>query len=233
MATARIDQEQNENTNKLLDELYAQHTPKFLNAWSAAFDEPAPCRINTFGIIDTARYPTENGILFIGRETNGWDDKDYQSGHLFREWLCDISQKGIRDRGEVSKHPNMWYNIGRWALMLQSPEIPIEILADIKEEAVTALGAVAFTNVNKVRGKSNAGTAYYKLAQTDLAKELLQKEVEIIRPKLIVTCGTYHVARDILSDYPGKIISMCHPAARKSKKSMLQELQKQIKEVCL
>ena len=60
--------------NAKLKALYDEYTPAFLSAWSDAFEEAAPCRMNEFGIIDIRRYDPENGVLFIGRETNGWDD---------------------------------------------------------------------------------------------------------------------------------------------------------------
>lgn len=92
--------------NAKLKALYDEYTPAFLSAWSDAFEEAAPCRMNEFGIIDIRCYDPENGVLFIGRETNGWDDKDYADGCLFREWLCDISRNGIQGRGHISKHLN-------------------------------------------------------------------------------------------------------------------------------
>lgn len=214
--------------NAKLKALYDEYTPAFLSAWSDAFEEAAPCRMNEFGIIDIRCYDPENGVLFIGRETNGWDDKDYADGCLFREWLCDISRNGIQGRGHISKHPNMWYNIGRWALLLQNPEVPIDSLAYLKEEAVDALGTIAFTNINKVRGKNKIGKEYYKLANTDVAKKLIQKEVDILKPKTVVACGTWWPAASLLSDCNCRMIRMNHPGARKSSRAMLQELKAQL-----
>lgn len=214
--------------NAKLKALYEEYTPDFLSAWTDAFGETAPCRINEFGIIDIHRYNLHNGILFIGRETNGWSDKDYEDGCLFRDWMCDISRSGVHGRGHVSKHPNMWYNIGRWALLLQSPDMPIDDLAKMKDEAINAIGTIAFTNINKVRGKNKIGKEYNQLTYTEVVKTLIQREVAIINPKIIVTCGTWRPVASFLPDYKGKIICMNHPGARKSSKAMLEELKAQL-----
>lgn len=214
--------------NAKLKALYEQYTPEFLSAWETAFKCSAPCRMNEFGIIDTHRYNADKAILFIGRETNGWSDEEYKNGCLFRDWMHDISRNGIKGRGHVSRHPNMWYNIGRWALLIQSPDTSIDELANAKDEAVDALGTIAFTNVNKVRGKNKIGKEYNELAYTDIVKELIQKEVAIINPKIIVTCGTWRPVSSFLPDFKGQIICMNHPGARKSSRKMLQELQAQL-----
>lgn len=218
----------NELINAELKTLYEEHTQKFLTAWSEAFGEMDPGRINEFGIIDTKRYDPENGILFIGRETNGWSDEDYANGCLFRGWLCDISRNGIKGHGHISRHPNMWYNLGRWILLLQNPETPLEVLSNLKAEAIDALGTIAFTNINKVRGKKRVGKEYYALANTDIAKKMIQQEIRILRPKTIVACGTKWPVESLLSDGDCKLICMNHPGARKSSRVMLQELKAQI-----
>lgn len=219
----------NAQINARLKALYDAYTPRILSAWSDAYDAPAPFRMNEFGIIDIQRYHAADGVLFLGRETNGWSDQDYADGCLFRDWLCDISRHGISGRGHVSSHPNMWYNIGRWALLLQDRETSLDLLARQKEEAIHALGTIAFTNINKVKGKNKIGREYHRLANTDVVRELLQKEVAVIQPSVIVACGTWQTAVSVLSDYHGKIICMNHPGARKSTKAMLQDLQGQIR----
>lgn len=229
MASTPFDIKNNTLINEKLKALYEEYTPNFLSAWSDAFGETPPCRINEFGIIDIRRYDSKNGILFIGRETNGWRDKEYENGCLFRDWLYDISCNGIQGRGHVSKHPNMWYNIGRWTLLLQHPEMSIDGLVNMKDEAINAIGTIAFTNINKVRGKNKVGKAYNKLANTDVVKTLIRKEVAIINPSVIITCGTWQSVASFLPDYTGKIISMNHPGARKSSQKMLEELKNQLK----
>lgn len=223
-----INAKDNALTNARLTALYEENTAEFLREWSAAFGEKSPCRMNDFGIIDIHRYNTANGILFIGRETNGWSDEDYESGCLFRSWMRDISQNGLEGRGHIKKHPNMWYNIGRWTMLLQSPNTPIDDLATAKDEAISALGIIAFTNVNKVRGRNVIGKEYNRLAYSEVSHKLLREEIAIINPKIIVCCGTWRPVADVLSNYNGHIFFMPHPGARKSTIAMLQDLKEQI-----
>ena len=72
------------------------------------------------------------------------------------------------------------------------------------------------------------GKEYYKLANTDVAKKLIQKEVDILKPKTVVACGTWWPAASLLSDCNCRMIRMNHPGARKSSRAMLQELKAQL-----
>lgn len=227
---AVINAKDNAVKNARLAALYKKNTEEFLFAWSKAFMQPPPCRMNEFGIIDIHRYDADNGILFIGRETNGWSDEDYVDGCLFRRWMRDIAQNGLEGRGHIKRHPNMWYNIGRWAIFLKSPRQSIDDIIYVKDEAIRALGTIAFTNVNKIRGKSAIGKEYQKLIKTDIVKKLIQEEVAIIKPKVIVCCGTWNQVAPLLSEYDGKILDMPHPGARTSTRTMLQKLKEQLKQ---
>ena len=59
-------------------------------------------------------------------------------------------------------------------------------------------------------------------------KNLIREEVSIINPRIIVACGTWYPLESYLPDYKGKIISMNHPAARKSSEAMLRNLKSQL-----
>lgn len=106
--------DRNAEINEILRNEYYSFTVPFLTEWSAAFDkEVPPSRINEFGIIDEKRYDTDKGVLFVGKETNNWDNEDYEKGILFRSWMEGITQHGLAGGDHISQHPNMWYNIGR------------------------------------------------------------------------------------------------------------------------
>lgn len=105
-----IDIAKNNELNAQLFTLYETYTQPFLSEWIKAFGTNAPPRINEFGIINEECYDADNGILFIGKETNGWDDSDFASGILFRTWMQNISLHGLGSEGHVKRHPNMWYN---------------------------------------------------------------------------------------------------------------------------
>ena len=110
-----VDIKKNNEINERLRNLYLRYTDAFLVAYAEAFRADPPPRINEFGIINTRKYDADNGILFIGKETNGWSDEDFNRGILFREWMRDISLNGFDGHGHVKRHPTIWYNMGRWA----------------------------------------------------------------------------------------------------------------------
>lgn len=224
-----IDIKKNREINERLSTLYSHYTEEFLEAYAQAFKTDPPPRINEFGIIDTQKYDADNGVLFVGKETNGWSDDDYKRGVLFREWLCDISLNGLDGHGHVKRYPNLWYNMGRWAEAVLHPGADLEELERMKRDALSALGCVAVTNINKVRGLNVSKKEYDSLAYSDVAGAVLREEIDILKPKVIITCGnfrvvSYHLQNTDIWENGTKVISMPHPAARISSKIMLDDL---------
>lgn len=223
-----IDVAHNRSINEALDALYEKYRESYLMAYIEAFaDADPPHRINEFGIIDVERYDADKGILFLAKETNGWSNEDYINGVLFRGWLEGIIKNGLS--GHVKRHPIMWYNIGRWASYLNDQTQSIAALANEKAEVISAIGTVAFTNMNKVRGMAQAQKEYWKLAYTDITGSLLREELAILQPKIIVCCGTYYEFKHHIPDYKGILIDMPHPGARTSTLEMLEQLAAQLK----
>lgn len=229
-----INIEKNNEINKSLSNLYFNYTQDMLSVYKEAYfdDENIPCRINEFGIIDIERYDTDNGILVIGKETNGWSNEDFENGLLFRNWLNDISKNGLENKGHISKHPNMWYNIGRWLLAINEQHRDINEISELKREVIPWLGTMAYTNLNKVRGKEQSGAKYEKVAYSDIAGLILRQEISIIKPKLIICCGTYHPfcyhMNNEIESQKYKILCMPHPASPKKAK-ILKDLKSQLK----
>ena len=224
-----IDIKKNNETNEKLSKLYLRYNDAFLAAYTEAFKAAPPPRINEFGIINTQKYDADNGILFIGKETNGWSDEDFKRGILFREWMRDISLNGLGGRGHVKRHPTVWYNMGRWAESILRPEATSEELAAMKQEALRALGCVAITNINKVRGLNVSKEEYAALAYSDVAGTVLREEIDILKPKVIITCGNfrvvcYHLQNTDIWANGTVVIEMPHPAARLSSKKMIDDL---------
>ena len=88
------------------------------------------------------------------------------------------------------------------------------------------LGQIAIMNLKKANGvrASNDADLYYHAA---LDKELLLKQLDLIKPTLIICGGTYDMLRCLITELPAltnssngcakyddlKIIAMCHPMA--------------------
>lgn len=220
-----IDLKENELINVNLAALYKKFTPDFLKEWEKAFEKKAPPRINEFGVIDIEKYDADSGVLFIGKETNGWN---FSEGCLFRKWLEDITKYGFTKGSHVKKHPQIWYNVGRWSALLKYPDISAGELASLKSEVLPAIGNIAFTNINKVYGYKQSKDGYYRVALSCVAGEVLRQEIEIIKPKAVVCCGTGEIFLHHVKNYSGKVIFMPHPAARASTEEILAELKKQL-----
>lgn len=214
-----VSKEQNERINDQLRILYQQYENDHIAIWQKHFPNNANVIMNRFGIVDVEHYDTDNGVLFICKETRGsegWDKKP------FFEWLRDavIDQKQLK-----TDHPRMWYNLGRWAKLIYEPDATIETLAGQKQEALSGLRYIAFTNINKVGGESTSRKRFKSLAKEDVIKKLLIKEINKITPKTVVVCGKdmVNMLSDVFDKFKGKckIIEVPHPAARKSAKEML------------
>lgn len=222
--------ERNRKINAELSRLYLESSDLLINSWKLATNESAPERINEFGIVDEERYEADSGVLFICKETNGWDDDDFKNKLYFRNWMNDISRNGMPEGHHIRRHPQMWYNIGRWNRLIRNPKENIEALSMIREDIIPEIGLIAFTNVNKVRSGAYAGKSFDALCCHPDIWIVIQKELEILMPKFVVCCGRdiyYLFQRNIVS-YSGKPIKMPHPGARKKTQSMLLELKNQL-----
>lgn len=220
-----IDAAYNRGINARLSKLYEEYRAGCLAAYAEAFRDPdPPRRINEFGIVDERRYDSGRGVLFVAKETNGWSNEDYAAGVLFRTWLRNMTEHGLS--GHAKRHPAMWYNIGRWASLLDDPSQSLEALAS--EKTVEKIGTLAFTNINKVRGRSRSADSYWSLAYAPVTGELLRMELEILQPKVIVCCGTHREFLYHIPDFDGLVIHMPHPGARIRTRAMLEQLAAQV-----
>ena len=211
----------NREKNQELENLYKKNEKEFLIEWESAFQQQPPCCLNLFGIVDEARYAD---ILFIGKETNGWGNEYYQKEDRFLPWLDRLSDKEDRARGM-----QIWYNVGRWAMYIQNPQMDKDELLTKKGAALFGLKYIAFTNINKVRGLNQSGKEYEILKNSCIAKRTLCREIHILDPKVIVLCG---IKKEYISSMVGenvRIIEMPHPSARMKKRDMLDILERQLR----
>lgn len=220
----------NKQINKNLRKLYQENTEDYLKVWHKHYNFKTIDRINEFGIIDVESYDADNGVLFVAKETNGWD---YSNGRTFRLWVEDMA-KHNKVTGEIaSKHPQIWFNLGRWAKFICNPQTDKATL--IEEKDISFLKHIAITNLNKAEGESVSGKAFWKIVEEDIVVDILIKEIKEIKPKTIVLCGIKkkYIPQAIKKiDQNIKIIEMPHPSARNiSKLYMLLQLEKQMKRV--
>ena len=137
-------------------------------------------------------------------------------------------------REKKIKHtPIRWYNLGRWLMAIENPDRDIADICNRKSEALYMLGTMAFTNINKVRGKSRSSKAYKEVAKSAIAGKLLRCEINIINPRIIICLGTFeqvkaHVDVELLQKNGCKIIDMPHSGARIKKIKMLEQLKTQL-----
>lgn len=233
--------EANAKMNNELKKLYEDVTADFLTEYKADFKTAPPARINEFGIIDETAYDADHGILIILRETRGWKDEDFEENKLFRDFVYGIETKkkemNIGRSKEERINFNMWYNLGRWISAVCDPAKAAEKIACMFDDALEALGKAAITNVNKVRGETQAGSEYWKMAKSDIAIKTLKKEIEILKPRTIICGGTSYLLYLLGDEYIDSlkkdgcnVINMCHPAARISKLDMIGKVQRQMRE---
>ena len=205
--------------NSKLLKLYDENTRAFLELWNNCFPKSnnPPTRINDFGIIDTEHFDKEKRVLFIAKETRGWN-------FSFLSWINTMAST----RSSGTQYPRMWYNIGRWAKLICNSTCNIENLLSEKEESLSGLSYIAFTNLNKIGGFNISKKSYRDLIKNKLPFEILSKEIYIIKPNTIVLCGIKkrHVA---FIDETIRVVEMPHPSARNiSNRNMLQQLKAQI-----
>ncbi len=233
-----VNTDKNEELNQKLKELYSRITDEFLAEYEKAFNDKAP-RINEFGIADEKCYDTDNGILVILKEANGWRNEDFENGDVYIDFVRAVIEEGssINDGREAAERVkmNMWYNLGRWITAIKEPDKKTEEIAEMYDEAIKALGAAAYTNVNKVRGYAHSDKEFWEIAQSDIAINTIKEEIEILKPRTIIFGGTLWIFEnsyiDELKQKDIKILDMWHPAARKSNVEMIEEVKKQMQEV--
>lgn len=223
-----INNVKNKRINNSLRKLYEEKTEEYLKIWQKYYIFKTPERINEFGIIDTNSYDAENGVLFVAKETNGWD---YSDGITFRHWV-EVMAKNNKVTGDIaSKHPQIWYNLGRWAKFIFDPKLDKFCLS--QEKNVSSLKNIAITNLNKAEGGSVSGKAFRKIIKEDIVTDILNAEIIKLKPKLIVLCGIKkkHIPNIVEKiDNAITIIEMPHPSARNiSKIEMLEQLERGLK----
>jgi hypothetical protein len=124
------------------------------------------------GIIDIATYnKAKVKILFILKDVNDWPSGD----------LRDMLKKGPVDQ--------IWHAVARWAsgLLLGFPSFSS---IDTKQIMTQSIQSVAVINLKKYSGYSSIGPRILNaFAKND--HKLLLAQINMIKPDLIIACGTF------------------------------------------
>ncbi len=159
------------------------------------------------------------GLLFICKESHIDKDEPIDKDNYF--WLREVA-KGEKKPGlfgtRLSIIANAYFN---------------------NNEGLSVLKKVALVNLNKRGGKSS--TEYKKLdIYTKKYATYIAKEIDIIKPKVIVLCGTKtlfdtYISKKLdkyKSEYSPKIISLYHPSYKRiSHKNYLNDFLNQNKQL--
>ncbi len=169
------------------------------------------------GIVDEAEYlASRYKILYVMKEVNGGE------GWNLKEFLKD----GAR--------PQTWNNIARWTEGILNLEADYKwdyLDSNNEDRRKIMLKKIGSINLKKIPGKHTSNSNEIT-NEARLNKDLINKQVELYQPDIIICCGTFDTFVEIFSDAKNKklkmtargvryiiyedkiIISYAHPAAR-------------------
>jgi len=167
-----------------------------------------------------ASYPK---LVYILREPN---DPDHNPRWRIDEFLARQVEKGLAGQ---SIYP-MWQVVGAWTYAIHNG---LPRYGDISKPQVAAQGlrCVGMTNLKKSGG---GGTSNYREIRESAAKSvsLWKAELEVMRPDMVVCCGTFRIVTGLLGLRIGQtkagprhsvwrhevgdslLLQMYHPASR-------------------
>lgn len=123
------------------------------------------------GKIVPEKYNQDKGILFVLKETHSYGGKSLQN--LLKD-------------GPVHQ---MWHSLSRWAagLLNDFPEYKNINNWKMKKESIQQIAAI---NLKKITGGVTANMSIVS-AYAHQDRKLLLDQIAIIKPKVIIACGTY------------------------------------------
>ena len=144
-----------------------------------------------------------NGILFILKEANvlnyGAGRENAYEGEPYRDEQFDFYRKYVKNE-EIDNRSNQKEKMGRIAYYLENikdnkKDKDIEIIKE-NNNYKDSLDRAAFMNLNKRGGanKTNDGCLYSYIRKY---KKFIEKQIELIDPKIIICIGTYRYLHSI------------------------------------
>jgi len=183
--------------------------------------------------------PKLNELFQKWRQSYGDNAKDFADYGIIQEDLWMKAKRKVLFlmketnffAGDLRKlaRDNPWKVVGYWAYGLQNvtvEQIPPFVEAKREENYKNAYSSAAIMNLKKMQG----GPAADMIKVNDAVKrdaEFIKTELEIIRPEIVICCGTFGIVGNIISDFEKLVpedrsyrhinavwIDYCHPSAR-------------------
>ncbi|WP_305909457.1 hypothetical protein Q9L42_005370 [Methylomarinum sp. Ch1-1] len=187
---------------------------ELMAAWKEAF--PEGWHFNHDGVISKENWDISGKrVLFVLKETN----KAKQNVVTAINRAIDVKKSGWW-KGKVLRR------VGRWAYGIQNYDGVVPPLKDAKLNEKNAIKNIAYINIRKTSGSATTNKKAFDTHASEFAP-FVRRQVELIKPDVVVLCGTYsQVKRYIFPEikkvservhvHEGVVfINAFHPAARK------------------
>ncbi len=187
---------------------------ELMAAWKEAF--PEGWHFNHDGVISKENWDSSGKrVLFVLKETN----KAKQNVVTAINRAIDVKKSGWW-RGKVLRR------VGRWAYGIQNYDGVVPPFKDAKLNEKNAIKNIAYINIRKTSGSATTNKKAFDTHASEFAT-FVRRQVELIKPDVVVLCGTYsQVKRYIFPEikkvservhvHEGMVfINAFHPAARK------------------
>ena len=187
---------------------------ELMAAWKEAF--PEGWHFNHDGVISKENWDSSGKrVLFVLKETN----KARQNVVTAINRAIDVKKSGWW-RGQVLRR------VGRWAYGIQNYDGVVPPFKDAKLNEKNAIKNIAYINIRKTSGSATTNKKAFDTHASEFAT-FVRRQVELIKPDVVVLCGTYsQVKRYIFPEikkvservhvHEGVVfINAFHPAARK------------------
>lgn len=188
---------------------------KLMDAWAEAF--PEGWHFNHDGVISKENWDSSGTkVLFVLKETNKAKQNVVTAIHR----AIEVKKSGWW-RGKVLRR------VGRWAYGLQNYDGVVPPLKDAKLNEKNAIKSIAYINIRKTSGGVRTNKKPFDAHASEFAP-FIRKQVELIKPDVVVLCGTYNQVKRYVFPELKKVservhvnedvvfINAFHPAARKT-----------------
>ncbi|MEO1927434.1 MAG: hypothetical protein ABGX26_01940 [Nautiliaceae bacterium] len=193
---------------------------KLFKAWEKTYNEKG---INaTFvkdGIVDKDKY---QDVVWILKDTN---DYSKPINELIKRVVEENNKKSGLWKGIT------WHNVGRATAKLLNPNITF---SEAEKQRKKSLLNIAVLNLKKIKAKSKVSNKTMRNF-VEGYEEFIIKELELLKPKIVVLGGTFYFVKDILklknkekNIYKSELfpnvtfIKAYHPGARIKKRKYLE-----------